>query len=103
MSTQVPRPSYAETSRGGALPAGTARQSATTVIRRSFATWLPEECLFDMEAAATFEAMKQYLILIENLVREGKSEAEIEAAVKQLVDEDEQALDEPADDLDRAA
>jgi hypothetical protein len=69
----------------------------------SFATWLPEECLFDMEAAATFEAMKQYLILIENLVREGKSEREIEAAVKQLVEEDEQFEDRLDDDLRPAA
>jgi hypothetical protein len=69
----------------------------------SFATWLPEECLFDMEAAATFEAMKQYLILIENLVREGKSEREIEAAVKQLVEEDEQFDDRLDDELRPAA
>jgi hypothetical protein len=48
--------------------------------------------------------MKQYLILIEQLVREGKSEREIEAAVQKLVDEDAQALDAPPDDeLRRAA
>ena len=48
--------------------------------------------------------MKQYLILIEQLVREGKSEAEIEAAVKRLVDEDARATDEtPDDELPRAA
>ena len=41
--------------------------------------------------------MKQYLILIENLVREGKSEAEIERAVRNLVEEDEQAFDEALD------
>jgi hypothetical protein len=37
--------------------------------------------------------MKQYLTVIEQLVREGKSESEIEAAVKRLVDEDVEALD----------
>ena len=41
--------------------------------------------------------MKQYLILIENLVREGKSEAEIERVVRDLVEEDEQAFDEARD------
>jgi len=47
--------------------------------------------------------MKQYLILIEQLVREGKSEREIEAVVKQLVDEDVQALEEKLDDELRPA
>jgi hypothetical protein len=48
--------------------------------------------------------MQQYLILIERLVREGKSEREIEAVVKRLVEEDEQALDAQVDDeLQRAA
>ena len=42
--------------------------------------------------------MKQYLILIENLVRDGKSEREIERIVKNLVDEDVQAFDEQLDD-----
>jgi hypothetical protein len=42
--------------------------------------------------------MKQYLILIERLVREGKSEAEIDAAVKRLVDEDSRALEDARDD-----
>ncbi len=42
--------------------------------------------------------MKQYMILIEQLVREGKSEAEIEAAVERLVDEDARALDAAVDD-----
>lgn len=49
---------------------------------------------------------KQYLILIENLVREGKSERQIERVVRELVKDDVQALerelDEPADHL-RAA
>jgi hypothetical protein len=73
------------------------------MTRKSFATWLPEECLFDIEAAATFEAMKQYLILIENLVREGKSEAEIERVVRDLVEEDTQAFDEALEDELRPA
>jgi hypothetical protein len=41
--------------------------------------------------------MKQYLILIENLVREGKSEREIEQIVGNLVEEDVQALDDQLD------
>ena len=47
--------------------------------------------------------MKQYLILIENLVREGKSEREIEKIVSRLVDEDVQALDDQLDDELRPA
>jgi hypothetical protein len=47
--------------------------------------------------------MKQYLILIENLVRDGKSEREIERIVKNLVDEDVQAFDEALDDELRPA
>jgi hypothetical protein len=46
---------------------------------------------------------KQYLILIERLVREGKSEREIERIVEQLVREDETALDEELDELRPAA
>ena len=49
---------------------------------------------------------KQYLILIEQLVREGRSEREIERIVDRVVAEDERvaetAGDEPAE-LDRAA
>jgi hypothetical protein len=48
---------------------------------------------------------RQYLILIEQLVRDGRSEREIDRIVRQLVAEDERA--EQADDelaeLDRAA
>lgn len=47
--------------------------------------------------------MKQYLILIEQLVRDGKSESEIERVVKNLVDEDAQALDDELDELKPAA
>ena len=47
--------------------------------------------------------MKQYLILIENLVREGKSEREIEKIVGSLVEEDVQALDEGLDEELRPA
>jgi hypothetical protein len=48
--------------------------------------------------------MTQYLILIEQMVRDGKSEREIEATVKRLVEEDVRALDETVDEeLDRAA
>ena len=49
---------------------------------------------------------KQYLILIEQLVREGRSEREIDRIVGRVVAEDERAGetagDEPAE-LDRAA
>jgi hypothetical protein len=43
---------------------------------------------------------KQYLILIEQLVREGKSEREIDLTVRQAVAEDERAdqVDLSADD-----
>jgi hypothetical protein len=48
--------------------------------------------------------MKQYLILIEQLVREGKSEREIEQIVEQTLADDAEALDARADDeLERAA
>ena len=47
--------------------------------------------------------MKQYLILIEQLVRDGKSEDEIEATVRRLVDEDVQAFDEQLDEELRPA
>jgi hypothetical protein len=47
--------------------------------------------------------MKQYLILIENLVREGKSEREIEQVVEQAMQDDVEALEEQLDELDRAA
>jgi hypothetical protein len=47
--------------------------------------------------------MNQYLILIENLVREGKSEREIEATVKRLVEDDLQALDAQVDEELRPA
>jgi hypothetical protein len=43
-----------------------------------------------MTAGCTFESMsKQYLILIEQLVREGRSEREIDRIVRQAVSEDE--------------
>jgi len=47
--------------------------------------------------------MKQYLILIENLVREGKSEREIEQVVEQAMQDDVEALEEQLDELERAA
>ena len=47
--------------------------------------------------------MKQYLILIESLVREGKSKAEIERVVRDLVEEDVQAFDEVLEDELRPA
>jgi hypothetical protein len=50
---------------------------------------------------------KQYLILIERLVREGRSEREIDRIVSGAVSEDERAVASAGDDepgeLDRAA
>jgi hypothetical protein len=47
--------------------------------------------------------MRQYLMLIEQLVREGKSEREIEEIVEQTVADDVEALGGRFDELDRAA
>jgi hypothetical protein len=48
--------------------------------------------------------MKQYLILIEQLVRDGKSEDEIARIVEQAVQDDVEAFDAQLDEeLDRAA
>jgi hypothetical protein len=47
--------------------------------------------------------MKQYLILIEQLVRDGKSEREIVEIVGTIVEEDVQALDEQLDEELRPA
>ena len=44
---------------------------------------------------------KQYLILIEDLVREGRSEREIDEIVREVVAEDERA-DASTEDVDRA-
>ncbi len=46
---------------------------------------------------------KGYLILIEQLVREGRSERQIERIVKQLVKEDASVLEDELDDLPTAA
>lgn len=45
----------------------------------------------------------QYLILIERLVREGRTEDEIESIVGQTVGEDAEALESDLDDLPAAA
>lgn len=45
----------------------------------------------------------QYLMLIEQLVREGRSEGEIEAIIARTVDEDVHVLDDDVDDLPAAA
>ena len=45
----------------------------------------------------------QYLILIEQLVREGRSEREIENIVEGVVEEDVEVLDDDLDDLRPAA
>jgi hypothetical protein len=41
---------------------------------------------------------KQYLILIEQLVRDGRSEREIDRVVRQLVNEDERTQELSSDD-----
>jgi hypothetical protein len=46
---------------------------------------------------------RQYLILIEQLVREGRSEREIEEIVARLVKDDGEALADEADELRPAA
>jgi hypothetical protein len=45
----------------------------------------------------------QYLMLIEQLVRDGRSEAEIDAIVGRLVEEDLEILEDDLDDLPAAA
>jgi hypothetical protein len=45
----------------------------------------------------------QYLMLIEQLVRDGRSEAEIDAIVGRLVEEDLEVLEDDLDDLPAAA
>ena len=45
----------------------------------------------------------QYLMLIEQLVREGRSEREIESIVDEVVEEDVKVLDDGLDDLRPAA
>ena len=66
-------------------------------------TWLPQRCPVDTSATATFIDVKEYLTLIEQLVREDKSEQEIERIVKQAVREDVDALEERLDELPDAA
>jgi uncharacterized membrane-anchored protein len=45
----------------------------------------------------------QYLMLIEQLVREGRSEREIDSIVEEVVEEDVDALDDGLDGLRPAA
>ena len=66
-------------------------------------TWLPEQCPADTRAAATVIAVKGYLTLIEQLVRDGKTEQEIERVVEQAVREDVEALEDQPDELPTAA
>ena len=47
--------------------------------------------------------MNEYLTLIEQLVREGKPEREIERIVKQVVREDVEALEDRLEELPDAA
>jgi hypothetical protein len=66
-------------------------------------TWLPQRCPVDTGATATFIDVKEYLTLIEQLVREDKTEREIERIVKQAVREDDEAVEDRRDELPDAA
>ena len=66
-------------------------------------TWSPERYPPDTEVAATFFVVNTYLTLIEQLVRDGRSEREIEQIVKQTVREDVEALESELDELPDAA
>ena len=66
-------------------------------------TWLPEQCPADTRATSTFFAVNEYLTLIEQLVRDGKTEREIDRIVKQVVREDVEALEDQLDELPNAA
>jgi len=66
-------------------------------------TWLPEQCPADTHATSTFFGVNEYLTLIEQLVRDGKSEREIDRIVKQVVREDVEALEDQLDELPNAA
>ncbi len=46
---------------------------------------------------------EHYLIVVEQLVREGRSEREIERTVDRLVEEDARLLEDELDDLPAAA
>ena len=66
-------------------------------------TWSPERYPPDTGVTATFFVVNTYLTLIEQLVREGRPEREIERIVKQVVREDEQADEHEPVDLPNAA
>ena len=66
-------------------------------------TWLPQRCPADTGVTATFIDVKEYLTLIEQLVREDKTEREIERIVKQAVREDDETLEDRRDELPDAA
>jgi len=66
-------------------------------------TWLPQRCPADTGATATFIDVKEYLTLIEQLVREDKTEQEIERIVAQAVREDDETLEDRRDELPDAA
>jgi hypothetical protein len=54
-------------------------------------------------AATVFEVNQQYLTLIEQLVRDDRSEQEIDEIVTELVREDARALEDEIDELPSAA
>ena len=66
-------------------------------------TWLPEQCPADTLATSTFSVVNEYLTLIEQLVRDGKTEREIDRIVTQVVREDVEALEDQLDELPNAA
>ena len=66
-------------------------------------TWSPQRYPPNTELTATFFVVNTYLTLIEQLVRDGRSEREIEQIVKQTVREDVEALESELDELPDAA
>ena len=52
---------------------------------------------------STLLGVNEYLTLIEQLVRDGKTEREIDRIVKQVVREDVEALEDQLDELPNAA
>jgi hypothetical protein len=67
-------------------------------------TWSPERFLDDTAHAANVEGVNDhYLIMVEQLVRAGRSEEEIDRIVAEAVDADGDVLEDELDDLRTAA
>ena len=81
----------------------TSRARSTCAAPYPLSTWLPEPCPADPGAARTLSAVNEYLTPNQQLVPEDKTEREIEHAVKQVVREDVDALEDRLDELPDAA